>query len=134
MENYLTVRQVSTAVILVFLAIMLLPLTASAATYQYVIITVTPGNVSEVCPANFTIVEASDYEFLLSWDNATGANVTGITVRGAYARDVANATDGFDVYTGNGTSVTHWINTEFLGVDVYYRAYATLGNGTYSPC
>ena len=117
----------------ILIATLSFPGVANAATTQYVIITANPGNITG-CPGNFTITEASEYEFELGWIPDDGANTTGVTIRGAYGRDVANATDGFDVYTGNGTSTVHWINTEFIGVDVYYRLYSTFIDGSYSAC
>jgi hypothetical protein len=83
------------------------------------------------CPNNFVLNAVSPYEIQMDWTN--GGNMTNAVLRGAYGRWPTDATDGFSVYVGTGNSTTHWVNTEFIGVDVYYRLWGELG-GNYSLC
>jgi hypothetical protein len=121
------------ALILTIITLLLIiPIGAGASSSQVVVITAQPDQGNITCPWNFSITAVSLYEIQLSWNNAVSA--TGAMVRGAYGRWPGNVTDGFEVYHGNLTTITHWVNTEFIGVDVYYRIYSEYGNGTYTTC
>lgn len=120
--------------LLLVLGILLLPPIAYAAEQQVVVITANPGG-NITCPTNFTINVVSAYEIQLSWTPATGGNTTGTTlIKGAYGRWPNIPTDGFRVYDDTGNSTIHWVNTEFIGVDVYYRVWAELNDGNYTAC
>jgi hypothetical protein len=108
-----------------------MPITAFASSSELVVITASPFLGNGTCVYDFTIVVVSDYEIQFNW---TPGNGTGTYIVGAYGRWPTSATDGFEVYNGNATSATHWVNTEFIGVNVYYKAYNDLGNGTYAAC
>jgi hypothetical protein len=118
------------AILLGMIVLALTPYVADAGGTAVVTITAQPWSAGD-CPTGFTLNAVSLYEIQIAW---SPGNATGTEIRGAYGRWPGNATDGFSVYTGNGSSVTHWVNTEFIGVDIYYRAWGDLGNGTYSLC
>lgn len=124
--------------LLVFMAIAVIFLPGTVAhsdTSDGVVITVS-GNYSApiVCPVNLTIESVSEYEIFIEWDDSTEANATGTRVVGAFGRWPESASDGFEVYDGNSTNTTHWINTEFMGVNIYYRLYTSYIDGSYSIC
>ena len=106
------------------------PTALSAGSTAIVTITAQPWSSGD-CPSNFVINAVSPYEIQMSWTN--GGNMTDAILRGAYGRWPGNATDGFEVYTGAGNATTHWVNTEFIGVDVYYKLWGEQG-GNYSLC
>lgn len=99
-----------------------------------VTITANTGNASEYCPFDFSITAVSPYEIQLEWQNATGNATDSTVVRAAYGRLPQSPDDGFAVYSGNDTDYTHWVNTEFIDVDVYYRLYTLFDDGEYSIC
>jgi hypothetical protein len=108
---------------------------AHSDTSEGVVITVS-GNYTApiVCPVNLTIDSVSDYEIFIEWDASNEANATGTSVVGAFGRWPDGPTDGFEVYSGNSTNTTHWVNTEFMGTNTYYRLYTTYLDGSYSIC
>ena len=121
------------AVIAIVLLLILIPTVVSADTSEYVVITANPAG-NESCPSDFTITVVSLYEIELDWTPAVGGNTTGTTlIRAAYGRAPENTDDGFVVYNDSGNSTTHWINTEFIGVDVYYKVWAETDTG-YTTC
>lgn len=107
------------------------PCSAHAGTQVTVAITASPNPGNITCPWGYTITVITPYEIQMSWNNPPD---TTMILRGAYDRWPGNITDGFEVYTGNGTSTTHWVNTEFIGVDIYYKGWSQYGNGTIVPC
>lgn len=121
------------AILLIVVGSIILPSIAHASYQDVVVITANPGNIT--CPTDFTITVASLYEIQLAWTPGTGGNTTGSTlIKGAYGRWLNEPSDGFEVFNGSGNSTTHWINTEFIGVDVYYRAWSELNDGNYTAC
>lgn len=115
------------------MALSALPFVAYASDQDVVVVTAQPGG-NITCPQDFEINLVSLYEIELSWLPATGGNTTGSAVTAAYGRWPTGADDGFEVYNGSGNETTLWVNTEFIGVDVYIGIWATYGNDTYSEC
>ncbi len=108
--------------------------TASAGDSQVITITAQPWSEGD-CPTNFTFNAVSSYEVQLSW--TPGGNTTATMIRGAYARWPNSPSDGFEVYHGNSSSVSHWLTTDVMILSdegIYYRAWGELGNGSWSLC
>lgn len=114
--------------VLVLLSL-LFPQTASAASEASVVITITPELGNQTI-TDFQITVVTPYEILLTWIPAVEGNGTYIIA--AYGREPTSPEDGFIVYDGTGNSTTHWINTEFIGVDIFYHVYTRLSPGEYS--
>lgn len=106
---------------------------AHASAQDVVVVTAQPaGNMT--CPQDLAINVVSAYEIEFTWMPATGNYTTGSVIKAAYGRYLTDPSDGFVVYEGEGNATTHWVNTEFIDVDVYYAVWATYGNDTYSEC
>lgn len=103
---------------------------ALAFTTEEVTISATGANVTACeAPANLTATMVSEYEYELTWVQGSG-NIT--IIRGAYGRFPVDETDGFEIFNGNGTSTTYFVNTEFLGQDIGIRAWSDCGSGSVS--
>lgn len=94
----------------VFLLLLLLTTPVLAADYQQVVVVAQPRFGAGIL--NFNAQQISENEIYFSWSYA--ANVTGIMIRGnygSYPDDIADAmtapSDGFLVYSGNGTDYTY---------------------------
>ena len=110
------------------------PTALSAGDNAIVTITAQPWSSGD-CPTGFTFNAVSSYEVQLAW--IPGGNTTETIVRGAYARWPASPTDGFEVYTGNGSSTSHWLTTDVMILSdegIYYRAWGLVVGGNYSLC
>jgi len=110
------------------------PTALSAGSTAIVTITAQPWSSGD-CPTGFTFNAVSSYEVQLSW--IPGGNTTATIVRGAYARWPTSPTDGFEVYTGNASSTSHWLTTDVMILSnegIYYRAWGLVVGGNYSLC
>lgn len=110
------------------------PTALSAGGTAVVTITAQPWSSGD-CPTGFTFNAVSSYEVQLSW--IPGGNTTETIVRGAYARWPISPTDGFEVYTGNESSTSHWLTTDVMILSdegIYYRAWGLVTGGNYSLC
>lgn len=116
-------------IILVVLALWLMPVGVLADTSQDVIVTA----VGWICdsPGGFTLTYISDYEVQVDWVKGLGAENT--MVRAAIGRVPTDRTDGMEIYYGDGTTASSWINMETLSDPVYYRAWSETATGVWSP-
>ena len=119
--------------IIIALALAAWPFVAHASDQDVVVVTAQPGG-NMTCPQDMAINVVSAYEIEFTWMPATGNYTTGSVIKAAYGRYLTDSSDGFVVYEGEGNETTHWVNTEFIDVDVYYAIWATYGNDTYSEC
>jgi hypothetical protein len=106
--------------------------TAHAGDVVVVTITAQPWSTGD-CPTGLTLTIASPYEVQLSW---TPGNATSTMIRGAFDRWPTSPTDGFEVYNGNSSSVSHWLETDVMVLSdtgIYYKAWGESG-GNYSLC
>jgi len=92
-------------------------------------ITVTVSGWICEAPGGFTLTYISDYEVGISWTKGEGAVNT--MVRAAIGRMPESVTDGMEIYYGEGTSTTSWVNMETLSAPVYYRAFSQNENGVW---
>ena len=115
-------------IILVVLVLWLLPVGVLADSSQDVVVTA----VGWICgaPGGFTITYVSDYEVQLSWVKGDGAENT--MVRAAIGRVPIDRTDGMEIYYGDGTTASSWINMETLSDPVCYRAWSQNAGGIWS--
>jgi len=107
-------------VVLLALLLWLIPVGVLADTSQNVTVTAT-GYVCNA-PGGFTLTYVSDYEVQLSWVKGDGAENT--LIRAAIGRVPTDRTDGMEIYYGDGTTTSSWINMETLSDPVYYRAWS----------
>jgi hypothetical protein len=112
---------------LALLSVALFVSPVSAETSDMVLIKCT-GYVCEA-PGGFTVTYISDYEVGLSWTK--GADAENTMVRGAIGREPTSRTDGWEVYYGEGTYATSWVNMEFLSEKVYYKAWSQNADGVW---
>lgn len=120
-------------ILLGMIVLSLVPYVAGAGGTAIVTITAQPWSSGD-CPTSFAFDAVSSYEVQLSW--LPGGNTTATIIRGAYARWPTSPTDGFEVYTGNSSSVSHWLTTDVMILSnegIYYRAWGLVG-GNYSVC
>jgi len=116
-------------IILLALVVWLMPIGVLADTSQEVIVTA----VGWICdaPGGFTLTYISEYEVQIDWIKGLGAENT--MVRAAIGRPPTDITDGIEVYYGDGTTATSWINMETLSEPVYYGAWSETALGVWSP-
>ena len=92
-------------------------------------VTITAAGYICEAPGGFTLTYISDYEVGISWTKGEGAVNT--MVRAAIGRMPESVTDGMEIYYGEGTSTTSWVNMETLSAPVYYRAFSQNENGVW---
>ena len=112
---------------------LVIPITAFASSVELVVVTASPY-IGNECVQDFSVVVISDYETQLDWIPGNG---TSTLIKGAYGRWPAGVEDGFEVYSGNGSHVSHWLNVDIRilsDLGLYYKVWTDLGNGTYSAC
>lgn len=80
-------------------------------------------------PTNFTVTVLSDNETLLEWTNTEDS--VGTVIRIGFGSYPASVTDGYPVYSGNGTSYTDTGNDLNHTGEAYYAAFADY-DGSYS--
>jgi hypothetical protein len=106
----------------------LVPAIASAANP---VVTITVSKWVVGLPSGFTLTYISEYEVQVDWVKGIGAENT--MVRAAIGRPPTSITDGIEIYYGDGTTATSWINMETLSEPVYYRAWSETALGVWSP-
>ena len=90
------------------------------------------GAIEELQLSSLTATSLSEHEILLSW--YTGPAINSTTIRAAIGRVPTSITDGYLVYSGSGTNTTDWVsNLEMLDNKLYYAAWGTDSNGTWTP-
>jgi len=90
------------------------------------------GAIEELQLSSLTATSLSEHEILLSW--YTGSAINSTTIRAAIGRVPTSITDGYLVYSGSGTNTTDWVsNLEMLDNKLYYAAWGTDSNGTWTP-
>jgi len=106
----------------------LVPSIASAANP---VVTITVSKWVVGLPSGFTLTYISEYEVQVDWVKGLGAENT--MVRAAIGRPPTDIADGMEIYYGDGTTATSWINMETLSEPVYYRAWSETALGVWSP-
>jgi hypothetical protein len=106
----------------------LVPSIASAANP---VVTITVSKWVVGLPSGFTLTYISEYEVQIDWIKGIGAENT--MVRAAIGRPPTDITDGIEIYYGDGTTATSWINMETLSEPVFYRAWSETALGVWSP-
>ena len=107
-------------VLLVIVSFLLIPTTVLAGTSEEVTVTAT-GYICDA-PGGLTLTYVSDYEIGVSWFKGAGAVST--LVRVAYGRFPEDRSDGIQLYYGEGTNTTHWLENIGLVGTMYYRAWS----------
>lgn len=99
----------------------------SAQNSQSVTVTANP----RIYVTGLTATYISDYEIDLSW--AMAANVTNVMVRAKWGSTPINRNDGILVYYGNGTSMTHFLESSlaFATEPLYYVIWSQKDDGTW---
>jgi len=96
---------------------------------SYANITVTAQGYTGTAPYGLTVTYISDYELEISWNKGYDTNVT--MIRAAYGRPLIDRSDGFEVYTGNGTSTILWTPNVGLVGPIYLGAWSQSNSGVW---
>jgi hypothetical protein len=94
-------------------------------------VTITAFGVIIASPSGFTITYVSDYQVDLNWINPPTSVLT--MVRVAYGHSPTSITDGYELYSGNGTSFSDTSISLTTPDIIYYSAWSQNGAGVWSP-
>lgn len=82
-------------------------------------------------PGAFTLTYVNDYEIGISWTK--GEDAVNTMVRAAFGHVPANISDGYEVYSGAGTSCTDTALSMATPEIIYYRAWSQNAAGVWGP-
>lgn len=95
-----------------------------------VVVRVTPFIGLAIAPTGFTVTRITDKLIRLDWTPSENTTVILAKVDGL----PTGPTDGYIVYTGNGTTTNDtFTNLDIIGGKVFYAAYSVNATGGYSP-